>query len=412
LVDTLALPGRLRVALPPDIDGTLFLSGLGLSVTVQERQEIEISDIPAGWHGSVKLALSSTVSATVDSATVPPGTIDSAGYTRHSLSLRVPLAGGLSKSVAQLPVLIRLDSAWTGFVTSLADGSDLRISLPNGTPLPLSVAAWDKTGRTGALWTRIDSLRAPGDSIDQVLSQGVPVPTTSSTAPFTSAAGWSAAWPLGDSGSKVSERLGSFPGTATATTSVPGLISKASHFDGRLSQIVIPGTTGGALPLPEGGPYTVSCWARLKDFGTSRFVMGRGEQGTNLKFQRTFGADTNMWLAKDFRASPAGGYFIMAKADTSVWTHLAMTVTGNTVSLYVNGVRQATDSGFNGDAIGKRDVNLLIGAAIDTLGNTSQHFSGDLAEVWVQSVNRSPDWIRLVAANQRLAAPVAKLTSP
>ena len=407
--DTLVLPGRLRVALPPGTIGTLYLTGLGITVPVHGEQELEISDVPAGWAGKARIARSVSIASTVDSGLhVLSGKTDSAGYTRRSTTIRVALAGGLKTALAQFPLLVRLDSSWQGFATSLPDGSDLRLSTTTGKALPLTVAAWDRGARTGSLWTTLDSLAVPGDSVDLVLGWGIPVPATSSAAAFASSSGWIAAWPLGDTGTTISDRLGSFPGTATSTSTTQGVISKASSFDGRLSRILIPGSSTGSLDVPEGGPYTWSCWVRLKDFGTSRFVMGRGEQGSNLKFQKTFGSDTNSWLAKDLRSSPAGGYYTMAHADTAVWTHLAMTVSGTTVSLYVNGTREAIDSGFNIGGIGKRAELFAIGAATDTLGNTSQHFFGDLAEAWVQSATRSADWIRLVAANQKPGAAVAK----
>ena len=407
-VDTPALPGTLRVALPPGTKGTLYLTGLGLSIAVRGEQEIEVRDVPAGWTGSVRLARSIANTSLVDSGLqVHPGGMDSAGYTRQSLRLRIPLAGGLTSAIAQLPLLVRLDSSFKGFSTSLPDGSDLRLEAANGKALPLTVATWDRSARGGALWSVLDSLKAPGDSMDVVLSWGLPVPAAT-TSPFTNANGWIAAWPLGDTGTTASDRLGNFAGDAKATVSVPGVAGKASRFDGRLSQILIPGSATGALDLPEGGPYTMSCWARLKDFGTSRFVMGRGEKGSHLKFQRNFGPDTNSWMAKDFRTSPGGGFFTLAKADTATWTHLAMTVVGTKVSLFINGKREAIDSGFDGDAIGRRAALFAIGASTDTLGGTGQHFSGDLAEAWAQSASRSPDWIRLVAANQKPGGPVAK----
>lgn len=408
-MDTLAAPGAVRVALPPGTSGTLYLSGLDIAVAVSGRQEITITDVPAGWAGEVRLARSVSTSSIVDSGLrVLPGRTDSAGYTRHSATLRVALAGKLDASVADLPLLVRIDSSWQGFAASLPDGSDLRLATTAGEALPLTVASWDRDTRVGVLWTLLDSLAAPGDSIDLVLSWGLPVPASAPAAAFSSSRGWIAAWPLGDAGATVFERLGAFPGTATSLSTAPGVASTASRFDGRVSKIVIPDSKTGALDLPEGGPYTMSCWARLDRFGTSRFVMGRGELGSGIKFQSTFDGDTNNWLAKDFRSSPAGGYYVMSRADTAVWTHLAMTVSGTRVRLFVNGSRQVVDSGFDSDPVGRRAALFAIGAATDTLDGTSQHFSGDLSEAWVQGVARSADWIRLVAANQKPGGRAAK----
>lgn len=407
--DTLALPGKIRVALPPGTTGTLFLTGLDLKVAVRGEQELEIPDVPAGWTGQVKIARSITNISIIDTGIrIRPGQTDSAGYTRQSQRIRIPLAGGLTAAVTQLPLLVRLDSSWPGFATARPDGSDLRLATAAGKLLPLTMATWNLANREANFWTLIDTVPAPGDSIDLVVSWGHPIPATPSQA-FSSAKGWIAAWPLGDTGTTIRDRLGAFSGTPTSTPSVSGGIAgAASRFDGRLSQILIPGSAPGLLDVPEAGPYTFSCWAKLKAYGTSRFVMGRGELGSHLKFQSTFNDDTNNWLAKDFRSSPGGGYFTLAHADTATWTHLAMTVSGNIVSLYINGTRQSVDSGFDTDATGRRPALFAIGASTDTLGATSQHFLGDLSEVWVQGVVRSPEWIRLAAANQRIDAPRVK----
>ncbi|MEN9355453.1 MAG: hypothetical protein RL318_2778, partial [Fibrobacterota bacterium] len=383
--------------------------GLDRFLTVFGTPVVTFADVPAGWRGVVRLTTTATAMNIVDSGRVRSGKTDSSGFTRARTNLRISLAGGLKAPLTQLPLLVRLDSTWPGFAASLPDGSDLRISLPDGKALPLSVAAWDRKSRTGALWTRIDSLPIPGDSVDLVLEWGIPVLTAAPANPFATSAGWIASWPLGDSGSIARERGGLFPGNATALASVPGIIGNASRFDGRLSKVLIPGSKTGALDVPEGGPYMLSCWVRLKDFGTSRHLVGRGEQGSYIKFQKAFSGDTNSWLAKDFITTSVGGNFTMAKADTAIWTHLTMTVAGPKVSLHLNGIRQAIDSGFDGDVVGRKAAVFAIGAAPDTLGNTSQHFIGDLSEVWVQSVVRSADWIRLTALNQGLSAPKARV---
>lgn len=408
LPDTLAPAGALRVALPPGTTGTLYLSGIGRSHLVRGETELELPGIPARWQGSLHLARSLRETSVVDSGLrVRPGQIDSAGYTRRSATIRLSLDGKLSSPVLQLPLLARFDSTWTEFARTLPDGSDLRLSTASGKALPIAVASWDRAGRAGAIWTLLDSLAAPGDSLDLVLSWGLPVPAASAS-PFSTSRGWAAAWPLGDTGAIASDRLGLFPGSAIATRSVGGPIARAFRFDGRTSLVRIPNSATGALAPPDAGPYTWSCWVRLQDFGTSRFVMGRGENGSHLKFQRNFGADTNSWMAKAFRTTPPGGYYRFEPADTARWTHLAMTMADSTVQLYVDGTPSDFPQGFHPVASGKRPLPMLIGAAIDTLDGTSQHFLGDIAEAWAQNVVRSPAWIRLVAANQKPGASIVR----
>lgn len=408
--DTLAPSGALRVALPPQTHGTLHLSGLGRYLPVNGESVVTFRDLPGGWSGAVRLTTVESPSRLLDSGSVRSGKVDSAGFTRIATVLNLPLAGKLSSTLRQVPLLVRLDSTWTGFVHSLPDGSDLRLSLPDGTPLPLTVAAWDKSTRTGALWTFLDSLAAPADSIRLVLGSGLPVPATSVATGFSAANGWVAAWSLGDSGTGIAERTDRFTGTTAPLPSVPGAIGMASRFDGRTTKVLVPVSAGSALDLPEGGPFTLSCWARLTDFGTSRFLLGRGEYGYGLKFQRNLGTDTGLWLGIDGRSSGApSSYFATAPADTGVWRHLTMTVADSLVALYVDGIRQDTGTRSFSNAQYRHPTAFAIGAILDTTGTSSQHFAGDLSEVWLQSTARSPDWIRLTAANQKPEAPIAKV---
>jgi len=145
----------------------------------------------------------------------------------------------------------------------------------------------------------------------------------------------------------------------------------------------------------------------LKAYTSSRLVMGHGQQGSHINFQANYGADTNSWLVNEFRSSPGGAFYRLGHADTAVWTHLAMTVDADSVFLYIDGIRQSGSRGF--DQGTKVEVDFAIGASLDSNGVASRFFNGDLAEVWVHKVVRSPDWVRFAAANQSPTAARAKM---
>lgn len=399
--DTLRPPGALRVALPPGREGTLWLTGLDLAVSVRGRGQILIADLPAHWRGALRLSLEEDSTTTLaEGLAIASGRIDSTGFTRDSVRVRIPLASGLSGALSQVPVLIRLGADFSGFAASLPDGSDLRVSRPDGTVLPVSVAQWDRGSTIGAVWTLLDTLAAPGDSLDLVVSWGLPVPESAPAAPFTSARGWTAAWGLGDTGEAIDDRTGSFPGVATALDTTSGIVGRASLFDGRTSQVLIEGSDTGALAVAAGASATFSCWTRLADTGTSRFLMGQGDRGRFLKFQRNWGDSTNFWLAKDVYATPSGGRYALSEAQVERWTHLAVTISDSVVQLYVDGLLVDSGAHWDADSYGRRLEPFRIGASADSLGTTSQHYHGAIDEAWVQTVARSAEWIRLVYGNQ------------
>ena len=406
--DTLAPPGSLRIALPPGSIGSLVFSGLGIDTVVEGETELVVSGIPARWTGSVRLLREGAPPTTIgERLRVPPGGTDSAGFTRSSATLRLALPGRLAAPLLEQPLLVRLDASWDGFASALPDGSDLRLSRPDGRALPATVASWDPVSRTAELWTVLDTLAPPGDSIDLVLSWGLPVPAPSAS-PFTSNRGWLAAWPLGGTSSVVTDLAGSFPGTASSLASAAGVVGTASVFDGRNSAIEIAGSETGALDFPAGGPYTLSCWARLDAPNTSRVVMGQGENDYFLKFQKDWSTPNN-WMAKDSRASPRGGFYALAPADSGRWTHLAMVVRDSTVQLFVDGRLSDSASLWDKDTATKSAGPFRIGAASDATGAISQRFQGMIDEAWVQSKARSADWIRFVASNQDPSAKRARI---
>lgn len=410
--DTLAPPGRLQIALPPHENGVVRFEGLSRVVAMEDEGEILVEGLPSGWRGKIFLSTSTQASRLIDtSPTVRPGALDSAGFFRGTSLLRVSLAGGLKAPLEQLPVLVRLDSAWPGFSQVRPDGSDLRLSTIAGKDLPLALAAWDPMRRVASFWTLLDSLQPPGDSVEVRLSWGVPPTTSSRPTVFLPEAGWVAAWPLGDTGLVALDRLGTHQGTTVGVGSVPGPISRASRFDGLRSIVHIAGSRGGLLDPAEGAPTTITCWARLDRYVDHLGqVAGRGEFGGRLYYKHLHGGvDSNLWVVKDHRGTDGGGApYHLAKADTGRWTHLAMTIVGDSATLYVDGIRQTWMSGFDDSPVGRRTTDFTIGAALDTAGVLDAPFPGDLAEVWFQSVVRSPDWIRFMAANQSPASPKAR----
>lgn len=407
--DTLSAPGGLRVALPPGSAGTLYLEGLGISHSVRGESEISLEEIPAGWHGNLRLALSTKSSTILDSTLrVRSGVVDSSGFTRDSTRLRVDLAGSLASALVQFPVLVRLDSSWHGWSATLGDGSDLRLSTPTGSPLPLTMESFDPVRRTAAFWTVLDTLKAPGASIEFRLSWGLPVASTRPASAFTSARGWLAAWPLGDSTATALDQTGRFPAILQKATTVEGPIAKATHFDGK-TQAFVDSTQAAGLALPEGGPYTFSCWARLARTTGSQTLMGRGQYGAELGFRVT--GTTAYWEASEYRSSPSGRKFVRAPADSGRWTHLVFTATDTNLAVYVDGALASSTFLFDANDSARQSTRFLIGTSIDTKGLTSthSHFQGDLSDAWVQSVARSADWIRLAAQNQKSGGKAATI---
>jgi hypothetical protein len=414
-IDTLSRPGGLRIALPSSTQGILLFTGLNRIQNLSDSQQPLVVELPSGWIGSIKLQDGNGGSVVLGQpVSIASGVTDSVDFLRKSMKLRIPLGGGLASTLADFPLLVRLDSTWNGYASSLADGTDLRLSATSGVPLPSTLASWNPQGRTAAIWTILDTLEAPGDSIEVILSWGLPVPPKVPGA-FTADHGWLAAWPMDDASNPFGDRLGRFNGTATAISMVSGPIGGAGLFNGTNSVLRIAHSSSSAIVPDQGVFYTLSCWARLDRFqSTIGQVAGFGEFGGRIYFKPaqtivSGQTDTNVWVAKDHLTTPKmGARYHASKASTKEWTHLAVTVDGDSARFYVNGVRQTRISNFDNYSVPRIPADFAIGAAIDTSGSVKWSFPGAIAEVWMQGKVRSEDWLRLVSANQHPGAPRAR----
>lgn len=416
--DTLAEPGTLCLAFPSEREGTVLLPGTSLAVPVAGAIEASVSGIPAGWKGSV-LFLSEISGPHPDTLArnvrVAAGARDSLGYSRSSVLLRLPLGKAPGEVLTDVPLLLRLDASNLDFSRSALRGADLRVRTVQGTDLPVKVASWDSASAKAEVWTRLDALPAEQDSLDLVLSCGLPLLPLTDSVIFPQMSGWAGSWAMDDASGKVEDGSGTSDGTASGTSLVAGVVGKALRFDGTSGSFVrMEGSANGALALPALGPYTLSAWVRLGDFATSRHVMGKGEYAGYLKFQKTWSAasvpDSNLWMSKDcqFVRGANGGYYARAKADTGRWTHLASVVADSVMRLYVDGFLVDGGTHWDPDSLGRdASFDFHLGAAPVATG-VGQNFLGEIDEPQVMRLARSAAWIRLQAWNQAPASPKAR----
>ena len=138
------------------------------------------------------------------------------------------------------------------------------------------------------------------------------------------------------------ESLGGPPATlAGAATYVPGVLDQALAFDGTTNLAEL-GTMSGLLYKD----ITVAAWVwwdgggayqRVFDFGsgTDEYLFLAPSDGTNLHFA--------------IRANGVSQSLTAPSLPTGTWVHLAVTLGGNTATIYVNGVAKATSNAITND---------------------------------------------------------------
>ena len=175
------------------------------------------------------------------------------------------------------------------------------------------------------------------------------------------------------SGSKVNDYWGAQSGTlvSNAVTRVPGIINSAVHFNG---------TANSYITLPAGlisklTNFTISAWVKTDVNATWERVFDFGTGTTNYMFLTTNNGSNSVRYAIT-TGNGEQGINSSVTFSNGVWHHIAVTLSGNTGTLYIDGVASGSNTSMtlnpaslgitNLDYIGKSQWNdPLMNGAID-----------------------------------------------
>lgn len=205
---------------------------------------------------------------------------------------------------------------------------------------------------------------------------------------FNDSNGYASVWHLGES---VVDDAGATDSKDEGTTPTSGIIGKARHLGGKK------GIFGGdkIAGYPSGvGPMTTEVWFRAeKPNGT---VLAWGEEKRPAKVMVNFLSPPRIAIQCYFADVEA-----KSSLATNQWYHVVHTYSEKDSRVYINGV-------LDGHSMPVLDLpktsRLWIGG---WYGNYS--FVGDVDEVRISKVVRSPEWIQLQYENQK---PLQTLVGP
>lgn len=331
---------------------------------------------------------------------------DPVDWTAYQKSFNVTFPGYAgSATLVDFPVLIRLSKALNDFdyaKCQVADGGDLRFSLPDGTLLQSEVDTWDANG-TSLVWVKVPQFNR---NTKIVAHYGCSTP-----AAVTPASVWSAdyvgVWHLNESGVPMAESSGvstpfSTAGGSGIVYAASGAIGGAVDFSG--------GTTFARLSADDDDDldgftdFTFEAWTkqesappttyayilakRIKNsedvayFLYNNYSTTASKHGRNICGISTNGTDTAAYIiGTGHNMTPVWGE----------WSHQAFVrdTAANTGCGYVNGVM------VNGVASGSDPVFASTSAL--HLGNAQGNgctFNGLIDELRISRVARSADWIQ------------------
>lgn len=335
---------------------------------------------------------------------------------RKPVSVDLGATGGdIADPVGPLPVLVRLHSGNFRFEAAKEDGSDLRfVAGDDKTPLKHHIEKWDGLLGEAFVWVQVPDLR-PGAKTDLWLYYGNGKAQIAEDAKGTFDANTVLAWHFGERNLPARDASAWGNNSASPVSAADGsIIGTGLRLDGS-APVSVPGTP--SLAWSAGGDLTFSAWVKP----------GLAQESAALYSRRDGFGSFVIGLANGAPfvevADAAGAARIDGTAALAVgsWHHLAVTVAGGGVTIYVDGapvgggvaaLPALTGAALiGGDQVAPGGIPMTtpadgtvaegeipVAAAPVAAGHAA--FIGELDEVRLAKVARSAGYVKAGALNQ------------
>ena len=285
--------------------------------------------------------------------------------------------------VEDFPLLVRLHSDTFDFSAVQPGGADLRFATAEGSALPHQVESWDAREGRACIWVRVPRIEGNAAQELKLTWGGDEAERRSSgSAVFNASNHFGSVWHLGE---EVVDEVGTLPSDDVGTDLVRGMVGAARHFPGGQGVFC-----GDEIPdYPSGGAaHSTSAWFRAQRPNTTLIGWGNEGGGRGSKVRMQYRSPPHIYIDSDFSDVSAPQRLTLGE-----WVHVVHTFEEGVGRLYIDGEL----GGEHAQALNIKSPSRLW------LGGWYHHYDyvGDLDEVRISSVRRSPEWIRLEYENQR-----------
>jgi hypothetical protein len=289
-------------------------------------------------------------------------------------------------TIVDFPVAIRLDDECFPFSEAQPHGEDLRITSESGELLAHQIESWDRPHGKGVVWVRVPEIR--GHARQRLtLHWGNPAAPADSdgAAVFDDSNGHVAVFHMDD---PVRDATATLDSRDSGTSAIDGVIGPARRFPGGKGVFC-----GDAITtLPAGSAdHTTSAWFR-SEVSNGR-VFGWGNEAAQGKVIMNFRSPPHARMECYFSGADVAGETRLAKSE---WVHVVHTYTKGESLLYVNGILDGATRTDSAPLKIASPARMWIGGWYD-----DYDFAGDVDEVRVSNVARSPAWAKLAYENQK-----------
>ena len=314
--------------------------------------------------------------------------------------LTTPEGANLPASATEknFPLLVRLDKDFFDFTQARPNGEDIRFSTPAGRELPYQIEQWDADTGAAIIWVRIPLITGNtkqeikvhwGNASAKCASNGKAV--------FDKSNGHLAVWHM--NGPVTDDEVGEMRSRDAGTTASAGMIGAARHFPG--GRGVFCGENITTFPTGS-APHSSSVWFRGEKQNCR--VLSWGKEYRQGKVQMWYNSPSKIRMDCYFSDADVSG---SPSIPLNQWTHVIHTYKKGESRIYVNGVLDAEARTRAGALDIERPARMWIGGWYN-----NYDFIGDIDEVRISGVTRSPAWVKLEYENQKalqtLVGPLVK----
>jgi hypothetical protein len=422
-MDTLHGPGAIKILLSDNvnaIDGYIYIPGSEIvSFLNGNKDTLVMAKVPAGTVPSVCYSAINGKGFRVIRYDVQVISGDTAAitnpewaYSRRLFFNTTPSGANVSGAVRDFPVLIRLTRNNFNFSQAGSDGSDLRFTKADNSPLPFEVERWDPDAGLAEVWVKADTVFGNDSSRFIMMYWGASTPSkgsgtsaSNSASVFDTTNGFQGVWHMGQAmnGKIADATLNGYNGTPygiPAASAMPGIIGLCQAFDGDSGYILMAGTAASKLNFPNNGIYTLSAWVYIDTLdGNNHAVVSKGDNQYNLQKYMV----NDQWEFCEFK-DKTGWEMTTSYAAAKKWTLVTGVRSGTKEYLFIDGVcadsivttlSRTTEARYEG-------FDFMVGR-VKAFSEFSRafFFNGKIDEVRASNVQRSADWIKLCFMNQR-----------
>ena len=309
--------------------------------------------------------------------------------------------GAITEPVGTALVLIRLHDGNFQFLSGKPDGDDLRfVSADDKTLLPYHIEKFDSLLNEAFIWVKVPDVKPVAqNSFWLYYGNTGDTAAKASDSKASIDADTVLVYHFGEKGAPAGDATGNGNNAEKAGLSADGsLIGGGLRFTGQ-NPVTIPASP--TLAWTPISALTWSAWIKPTALAPNAILFSRREGGNFFRI----GADDGVPFVEVKSAAGTQRTPVGAPLIAGAWRHLAVVATGSQIGLFLDGEPYATLAA----ALPALNSPALLGGDVEEGAADIAGFTGELDELEISKVARTPGVLKLAAISQGTGDKAAKL---